>query len=218
MALLSASGLRRTVEGRTLWQDLGLTVRAGESVAVTGPSGSGKSLLLRALAGLDPLEGGEVMYGGLPQSTWPMPQYRAQVTYLPQRPALDGGTVLDHLRRPFSLAAHRHRTFDVAAAEALLAALGREGAFLRLDTSTLSGGEGQLVALTRALLLDPAVLLLDEATASLDPEATRRAERLLLGWLGSAPRRALVWVSHDPAQRARVAPREVTLQPQAGTP
>lgn len=217
MALLSASGLRRSVDGRALWQDLSLDVDAGESVAVVGPSGSGKSLLLRALAGLDALEGGEITLEGRAQAGWPMPRYRSHVTYLPQRPALDGGTVLDHLRRPFTLAAHRHRTFHPGEAEALLGAFGRDGAFLRLDAATLSGGEGQLVALTRALLLSPTVLLLDEATASLDPDTTRRAEGVLLGWLRGAARRALVWVSHDPAQRARVASREVPLQPQPVT-
>lgn len=66
--LLSARGLGRSLGQRTLWQGLNLDLRAGESLAVTGPSGSGKSLLLRALAGLDPLEGGEVWLHGRSQS------------------------------------------------------------------------------------------------------------------------------------------------------
>ncbi|MGI8747975.1 MAG: ATP-binding cassette domain-containing protein [Deinococcus sp.] len=100
---------RRTVAGRALWQELNLDVAPGDQVAVAGPSGSGKSPLLRALAGLDLLEAGEVTLNGRSQSRWPMPNFRSQVMYLPQRPALSQGRVLDDLRRPFSLKAHADR-------------------------------------------------------------------------------------------------------------
>ena len=210
--MLSASDLRRTVAGRILWQGLDLKVAAGDRVAVTGPSGSGKSLLLRALAGLDPLEGGEVMLNGRSQSRWPMPEYRSQVMYLPQRPAFGQGSVLEELRRPFGLKIHSGRPFPLVEAERWLAALGRPD-FLNLSVTTLSGGEGQLLALVRALLLGPSVLLLDETTASLDPDATHAAEAALAGWCAEKPSRALVWVSHDPAQRARVATRELPVVP-----
>ena len=211
--MLSASDLRRTVGGRVLWQGLNLQVQAGDRLAVTGPSGSGKSLLLRALAGLDPLETGEVVLQGRSQSRWPMPEYRSQVMYLPQRPAFGQGTVLAELRRPFGLKVHSGRPFPLDEAERWLAALGRPD-FLNLSVTTLSGGEGQLLALVRALLLSPSVLLLDEATASLDPDATHAAETALAQWCAAGPARALVWVSHDPAQRARVATRELPVVPQ----
>ncbi|WP_407542751.1 ATP-binding cassette domain-containing protein (plasmid) [Deinococcus radiomollis] len=208
--MLSASDLRRAVGGRDLWQGLNLNVAAGDRVAVTGPSGSGKTLLLRALAGLDPLEGGEVKLQGRSQSRWPMPEYRSKVMYLPQRPAFGQGTVLDELKRPFCLKIHSSRAFPLDEAERWLAALNRPD-FLNLSVTTLSGGEGQLLALVRALLLGPSVLLLDEATASLDPDATRAAEAALDQWCAAGPVRALVWVSHDPAQRARVATRELPV-------
>lgn len=210
--MLSASDLRRTVAGRVLWQGLDLNVAAGDRVAVTGPSGSGKSLLLRALVGLDPLEGGEVTLHGRSQSRWPMPEYRSKVMYLPQRSAFGGGSVLEELRRPFSLKIHSGRPFLLDEAERWLAALNRPD-FLNLNVTTLSGGEGQLLALVRALLLGPSVLLLDEATASLDPDATSAAEAALVKWCTAGPPRALVWVSHDPAQRARVATRELPVVP-----
>ena len=210
--MLSASDLRRTVAGRVLWQGLNLNVAAGDRMAVTGSSGSGKSLLLRALAGLDPLEGGEVTLNGRSQPRWTMPDYRSQVMYLPQRPAFGQGSVLDELRRPFTLKVHSSRPFPLNEAERWLAALGRPD-FLKLSVTTLSGGEGQLLALVRALLLGPSVLLLDETTASLDPDATRAAEAALAGWCAAGPSRALVWVSHDPAQRARVATRELPVVP-----
>ncbi|THF69298.1 ATP-binding cassette domain-containing protein [Deinococcus sp. Arct2-2] len=216
--LLTASGLRRTLGERVLWQDFALNVEAGERAALIGPSGSGKTLLLRALAGLDPLEAGEVYFQGRAQHEWPMPNYRARVMYLPQRPPPGEGRVLGELRRPFALRIHRDKAFEVSQAAALLAALGRDAAFLGLDVARLSGGEAQLLALVRALLLNPAVLLLDEATSALDPDATLLAERLVCAWSEAEPGRALVWVSHDAAQRGRVATREVGLQTVEMTP
>ncbi len=209
--LMQARNLRRTLNGRTLWQDLNLDLCAGESVALTGPSGSGKSLLLRALSGLDPLEAGEVVLGSKAQWDWAMPAYRSRMMYLPQRPALFEGAVLDNLGRPFALAARRGQELNRAELDLLLAKFGRDQAFLQLDTVTLSGGEGQIVALLRALLLNPGILLLDEATSALDPDTVRVAERLLLDWSREGPERALLWVSHDPAQRARVASREMSI-------
>ena len=211
--MLSASELRRSVAGRVLWQDLSLVVSPGDRIAVTGPSGSGKSLFLRALAGLDPLEGGDVLLDGRSQAQWAMPVYRSRVMYLPQRPAFGTGSVLEELRRPFGLKVHAQQTFRQADAEEWLINMGRPVSFLELDVSTRSGGEGQLLAVIRALLLKPSVLLLDEATASLDPEATRATEHLFSEWCAAIPGRALVWVSHDPAQRRRVADREFPVVP-----
>ncbi|GGR28812.1 ABC transporter ATP-binding protein [Deinococcus ruber] len=209
--LLRAEGLSRHVEGRPLWQRLRLELRESERLAVVGPSGSGKTLLLRALAGLDVLEHGVVYLDERPQTRWAMPDFRSRVMYLPQRPALGTGTVLDELRQPFSLKVHAGKQFNKARAAELLVALGRPASFLTLNLSTLSGGEQQTVALIRALLLDPAVLLLDEATASLDPEAARLAEAELLRW-NEVPGRALIWVSHDPAQRERIATHHLDIQ------
>ncbi|GAA5534041.1 ABC transporter ATP-binding protein [Deinococcus aluminii] len=216
MTLLEAAGLTRRVEGRALWSGWSGQVSAGESAALVGPSGSGKSLLLRTLAGLEVVEAGEVCFHGQPQRTWPMPEYRAQVMYLPQRPVFDEGGVLDVLRAPFAFRVHRERRFEVREATRLLTVFGRDETFLARDAATLSGGEGQITALLRALLLEPSVLLLDEATSALDPETVRRAEALLDRWRTDRPGRALVWVSHDPAQRERVAGREWLLLP-AGT-
>lgn len=210
MALLEARHLHRHVAGRLLWQRVGFAVDSGQRLMLVGPSGAGKSLLLRAIAGLDPLEGGDVIFQGQSQRTWGMPAYRAQVMYLPQRAVLVGETVEDALRHPFSLSVHSGVTFPQQDARNLLRDLGRRDDVLDQTTANLSGGEAQLVALTRALLLKPSVLLLDEATSALDVDATRQVEALLRGWVQEGER-AVIMVSHDLGQRERLATAVLAL-------
>jgi putative ABC transport system ATP-binding protein len=213
--LLEARGISRRVPGGDGWllQDICLGVGAGERVALAGPSGAGKSLLLRALALLDPLDAGAVYWHGRPVADADVPACRRHVMYLQQRPALFEGDVEANLREPFTLKAYRGRHFDRPRVLGLLAELGRDESFLSRSHRDLSGGEAQIVALLRALQLGPDVLLLDEATAALDPAAVQAFEKLVAGWLAEAPAgRAAVWVSHDPAQAARVAQRAVFVR------
>lgn len=208
--LLIGRGLGRRLEKGWLWRHVDFELASGDALAVTGPSGVGKTLLLRMLAGLDALDEGEVICLGRPQGAWAMPAYRRAVLYMHQSATLFEGTVEYNLRLPFTLGGRRGE-LPREQAIALLAPFGRSADFLAQPQSVLSGGERQMVALVRALLLAPHVLLLDECTSAMDPESTARAEALVAGWLTGAPARACVWVSHDPAQRARVAGRALSL-------
>jgi putative ABC transport system ATP-binding protein len=211
--LLEARGLgRRVPGGEWLLHDVSLAVRPGDRVALVGPSGGGKTLLLRALAFLDPLDAGAVYWRGGPVGGGAVPAFRREVIYLHQRPSLFEGTVEDNLRLPFALKVHTGRHFDKARATGLLAALGREPSFLDKQQADLSGGEMQVTALVRALQLDPTVLLLDEPTAALDPDTARAAEALVRRWREEEAGRAYVWVSHDPGQALRVAGRRVRMR------
>ncbi len=216
--LLEARNIaRRHGDGRRwLFKDVSLEVRAAERLSIAGPSGSGKTLLLRALAVLDPLDQGEVRWKGRSVHRDLIPQFRQEVIYLHQRPALWQETVEAALRGPFSLGVHRGRRFDNHRIVELLGQLGRDQSFLAKRAADLSGGEIQIVSLIRALQLDPTLLLLDEPTAAIDRQTTAAVEDLLRRWVADSPdRRATVWVTHDAEQARRVAER--TLQMKNGT-
>jgi len=203
---------RHPREPRWLLDHVSLEIHAGERLAVVGPTGSGKSLLLRAIALLDTLDEGELIWQGAKVASNAVPRYRSQVIYLQQRPALFEGTVETNLQRPFDLKQHQHRTYNHERTLELLAQCGREAAFLKLSSRNLSGGESQVVALVRALQLDPTVLLLDEPTAALDATSVQQIEELVTQWLEDRrDDRAVVWVSHSESQQNRVADRVVRM-------
>jgi putative ABC transport system ATP-binding protein len=204
---------RRAASGDWLLRAVNLQIRAGERIAVSGPSGSGKTLLLRALARLDPIDEGDVLWRGESVRGGRTPEFRRQAIYLHQRAALVEGRVEDDLRAPFRLRANRGLEFSPAKIHQWLELLGRDAGLLEKRDRELSGGESQLVALMRAVQLDPQVLLLDEPTAALDPRAADAVEQLVRIWYEQQPdRRALVWVSHNPEQSRRVAQRQIALQ------
>jgi putative ABC transport system ATP-binding protein len=168
---------------------VGFTLKPGECLVVRGPSGAGKTVLLRALADLDP-SSGRVSLDGVERGRMPAPVWRRQVGYVPAEP----GWWAD-------LAAEHFLDWDTAATMAgrllLPAEIGGR------PVAQLSTGERQRLALVRALERSPRVLLLDEPTSALD-HASRDAVEALLAEC-RATGLMLVWVTHDPAQAQRVA-------------
>ncbi|MEM0964234.1 MAG: ATP-binding cassette domain-containing protein [Bacteroidota bacterium] len=209
MSLVSLLDAGRRVGERWVWRDLTVEVVEGDRLAVRGPSGAGKTLLLRSLAGLDALDEGEVRWNGEPVRD--LPGHRARVATVAQRAALFEGTVRDNLRVPFGFALHEAATYDDDHARSLVEALGRSADLLDQDARQLSGGEAQTVGLVRALLTEPTVLLLDEPTAGLDPERTAAVERAVDAFLDADARRAVVWTSHDARQLDRATDRALDL-------
>lgn len=210
MEILSAEEIGRRVGERWLWRGLSFGVSPGDCLGVMGPSGVGKTLLLRALARLDRLDEGGLQLMGRPGTEWPAPEYRARVMFVHQHPELLEGTVDENMRAVFELHVRRGAVYEAARAAEWLERLGRSAAILGQRVDELSGGERQSVALARAFLCGPDVLLLDEPTASLDGALAGRAEEAVAAWLAEG-RRAALWVSHDPAQISRVATRCLRL-------
>lgn len=171
--------------------DVSLAVRPGEIHCLSGPSGPGKSRLLRAVADLEP-HAGQVWLGEVAQSSLPAHAWRARVMLVPAESQWWADSVGEHLQ--------------AAPAGDDLAALGFDQAVLEWQVSRLSSGEKQRLALLRALGQGPSALLLDEPTANLDDATTRRVE----AWLVERIRQCgwpVIWVAHDLAQIARVADR-----------
>ena len=168
---------------------------AGECLVVRGPSGAGKTLLLRAIADLD-LNQGRVALDGQDRDAVPAPPWRRLVTYLAAEPGWWAERVGDHFP-------------DWVAAQPLVEALDLPGDCHDLPIARLSTGERQRLALVRVLLLDSRVLLLDEPTAGLDPDAAAKVERLIAERLAGGC--SALWVTHDRTQAARLARRWLEL-------
>lgn len=187
---------------RALIAGAGGTLLPGQVTVLTGHSGSGKSVLLRILAGLSPISTGNVWFDNNENERHnidhtPAIQWRMQVALLAQHPQLIEGSVLDNLQIPYHLHAHHQSHFDIDWHVKQLAYLERTADFLQQSASHLSGGERQLVNTLRLLQLEPQVLLLDEPTAALDPDTSKKLVQLLLNWLRADLRRTLLWVTHD---------------------
>ena len=210
MTLLQINHLVRRIPGNDnpLLDDISLTIQPGERVGLAGGSGSGKTSLLRTIALLDPISSGQILFRGQPVTN--PPSFRRQVIYLHQRPAMIGGSVRDNLQLPFTVASATG-SYNEVQIDDWTDSLGKSADFINQAADTLSGGEQQLVALMRAIQIDPLVLLLDEPSASLDGESAQKFEQLVELFLAGADERALVWVSHDESQLARMTSRVVTM-------
>lgn len=172
-----------------------LDLQPGRCCVISGPSGIGKSLLLRLLADLDP-NSGEVSLAGIDRQRLPASIWRRHVCLV----ASDAGWWEERVASHFS---------DTATARALLPALGIEADRFDAPVAQLSSGERQRLALLRAIVLRPRFLLLDEPTSALDPENTARVEAVLsqLREQGTG----LLVVSHSPEQTERLADQRLLM-------
>lgn len=198
--------------GEPLLRETSISIAGGERIALRGKSGSGKSLLLRAIALLDPIDEGSICWNGETIFGSGVPDYRRQVVYLPQQAVVVEETVDEAIRRPFLYLSRKQRSFDPTQTLGHLEQLGRGETFMKKSTADLSGGEKQITALLRALAVKPSVLLLDEATSALDAQTARLAEQLVQAWQQQDNVRSFVWVSHDQAQSERIAQRTIEIE------
>jgi len=188
-----------------------LSIAAGGLLFVSGPSGAGKSLLLRAVADLDPNDG-DAFVGELARSSLSGPEWRRRVGLLPAESGWWEETVGAHF--PAVRGALEAQPPENAAQldpMTLLQPLGFDADVLDWTISRLSTGERQRLALARVLAYGPEALLLDEATANLDPSNRERVEAVVNDYRNRNAA-AMLWVSHDPEQRARLSDRSLVIR------
>ena|SRR5579872_2595681 len=166
-------------------------LKEGECITLQGPSGVGKSLLLRAIADLDPNEG-TVKLDGILREAVPAPLWRKQVTYVAAEPGWWADTVQEHFTR-----------WDHALS--LVERLGLPPSCGTWQIQRLSSGEKQRLGLVRALMLRSRVLLLDEPTSALDATSTATVESIIAERISSGT--SAIWSTHDSSQAQRVGSR-----------
>lgn len=198
------------IEERTVLRNVSLSITPGEFLILTGPTGAGKTTLVDCLLGLRRLTSGSIKIDDKPLNTLAMQEWRSSIGYLGQDPLLFHASIEENLKwvRPESGAADISEALDHAAATFV------ERLPHRLDTivgdagSRLSGGERQRIALARALLGAPRLLVLDEATSALDAETEAGVVETISRLKGQM---TIIAITHRPALLS-VADRVVKIE------
>lgn len=177
-------------------QTIDLEVPSGTCIAIRGQSGAGKSLLLRAIADLDP-NTGRVALDGKDRDSFAPHEWRRSVCYVPA----ESGWWLDDVQEHFEFP-------EIAAGHLVRLGFPDDAMSWRVDR--LSTGERQRMALLRAMIQGPKVLLLDEPTSALDPEATAKVESLIHEKVASGV--TVVMVTHDKAQALRMSSERYVIE------
>jgi len=207
MPFFEARGFSKTKpDGTWLFKDINISLNKGDIVALTGPSGVGKTTLLKCVAELILYEGGKAYLNNKSADEYGIPNWRSRVLYVPQRPPVMEGTPLEFFEEVKKFTSQSKREFgipvDIGADWQLSPELWKQ------NWNMLSGGEMQRIAIAIAVALNPDVLLLDEPTSALDPKTSILVECTLQKY-------TCLWITHNPEQERRVATQHLVLGPHA---
>jgi putative ABC transport system ATP-binding protein len=181
------------VDNQQILENIRLTIHKGDIVTVIGPSGGGKSTLLKLMGLLISPTSGKIYYKVKEISTYEPTEYRKQVSYFFQNAVLFDQTVRQNLSFPADI---REENFDEVRAKEGLETVQLPSTYLDKPVKDLSGGEKQRVALIRNLMYPPEVLLMDEVTSSLDKE-NREIILSFIRRLNKEEQVTILWITHN---------------------
>lgn len=205
MAKIEVKGLYKSYGDAEILKDINLSVEPGEVLALIGPTGSGKTTLLRLIGLLEKPTVGEIVIDGLDVaklSEGMRLKIRRRMAMVFQKPVMFKTSVRENVSYGLRIRGESRIDGRVRAA---IEAVGLSGYESR-DANTLSGGEMQRIALARALVLEPEILLLDEPTANLDPKTAAAIDALISRFKGT-----VIMATHNMLQARRLAERIAVL-------
>jgi putative ABC transport system ATP-binding protein len=204
--------VRQIKESQILLDGINLEIASEKITALIGPSGAGKTSLLRLLNRLDDPSSGQIFYDSRPIVGYPVQELRRQVGFVFQTPVMFPGTVRDNLRKALELNGNL-LIHSVERIDEMLALAELDPEFANRDGERLSVGQKQRVNIARAMMTAPKVLLMDEPTSALDPET---ADRLMetVRRLGKERKITVVMITHRLSEARRAS--DVTVVMEAG--
>lgn len=206
-SILSIKNLSKTLQQTPILNNITFDIKKGEIVTIVGPSGGGKTTLLRCLNRLIELDNGTITFDNKQITEYVPSELRKNMVLVPQESVMFPGTVKENI----GLALKIHNTYNKTHILQSLTDTGLPKKFLRKKAQQLSGGEKKRVSLARALALTPKMLLLDEPTAGIDPKNINTVEQRIISFTKQR-NLTVLWVTHDVEQAKRVSDRIANLK------
>lgn len=206
--ILKIENLNLEIGTVKILKDISFTVQKKEIIALLGPSGSGKSSLLKSINMLNTPSCGQIKYHNNDiQEISPM-ALRKKIGYVLQKPTLFGNDVMENLKYPCEL---HQKVFDINLVEFYLKKVNLKPDILEKKPNELSGGEQQRISLVRTLLLEPEIILLDEVTSALDEDNTLLIEELIK-YENENNELTVIFISHNNEQAKRLAQKVIYIE------
>jgi tungstate transport system ATP-binding protein len=206
MALIGLQNLGQQYKGQYVLKNVNLEIDRGDVLAIIGPTGAGKTTLMRLLDLLEPPAAGQIYFDGMAVTRSGSHQLktRRRMSYVQQKPVVFSMSVYDNIACGLKWRHGKKEVIRQRVEDAL--ELVDLADYRNRDARTLSGGETQRVAIARALVTEPEVLLLDEPTANLDPISVSKIEDILTRII-KEKKTTMVMATHDMSQGQRLASR-----------